>query len=173
MIYTHMTTAELMKHFRIRPELYSTFASWLVAHAREYELMVPGTENHARRRYDFRKVAEHYERRWHFGTADAVQAPAKPELSDREALHAEVVAARRERRKAAVALMRNARRHATHAMIADSHAELSEARCEKYLKLLGLEFVMQKAARWAFLGLTGAALIISIATTIITLCRHA
>ena len=164
MIFTHKTTAELMAHFRIRKELYHTFASWLVANAERYSLLVPGTEKQRHRRYNTALVAQHYERKWHFGTADAaprmVHAPAQ--RTERDVIHDEVVAARRERRKAAVALMRKARRHATHAMIADTHASISEARCEKYLKLLGLEFSMQRASRWAFLILTGLALVSSI-----------
>lgn len=164
MIFTHKTTSELMAHFRIRKELYNTFASWLVANAERYNLLVPGTENQRHRRYNTALVAQHYERKWHFGTADVAPQLAQPaaQESERDIIHAEVVKARRERRRAAVAMLREARRHATHAMIADTHASISEARCEKYLKQLGLEFIMQRASRWAFLILTGLALVSSI-----------
>lgn len=160
MIFTHKTIAELMAHFRIRKELYQTFCSWVCMNAEQLQLMAPGTEGQRPRRYNVAAIAQHYNRKWHFGTADA--APRLVSISDRDVVHAEVVAARRERRRAAVALMREARRHATHAMIADTHASISEARCEKYLKLLGLEFIMQRASRWAFLILTGLALVSSI-----------
>ena len=160
MIFTHKTIAELMAHFRIRKELYQTFCSWVCMNADRLQLMAPGTEGQRPRRYNVAAIAQHYNRKWHFGTADA--APRLVSISDRDVVHAEVVAARRERRKAAVALMRNARCHATHAMIADTHASLTEARCEKYLKMLGLEFIMQRASRWAFLILTGLALVSSI-----------
>ena len=152
-----------MAHFRIKKELYHTFASWLVANAERYSLLVPGTEKQRHRRYNTALVAQHYERKWHFGTADnaAKMAPAAAQKSEHDILHAEVVKARRERRRAAVVMLREARRHATHAMIADTHARISEARCEKYLKLLGLEFTMQRASRWAFLILTGLALVSS------------
>ena len=160
MIFTHKTIAELMAHFRIRKELYQTFCSWVCMNADSLQLIAPGTEGQRPRRYNAQLIAQHYNRKWHFGTADA--APRLVSISERDVVHAEVVAARRERRKAAVALMREARRHATHAMIADTHASISEARCEKYLKLLGLEFTMQRASRWAFLILTGLALVSSI-----------
>ena len=160
MIFTHKTIAELMAHFRIRKELYQTFCSWVCMNADRLQLIAPGTEGQRPRRYNAQLIAQHYNRKWHFGTAEA--APRLVSISERDVVHAEVVAARRERRKAAVALMREARRHATHAMIADTHASISEARCEKYLKMLGLEFIMQRASRWAFLILTGLALVSSI-----------
>lgn len=164
MIFTHKTIAELMAHFRIRKELYQTFCSWVCMNAEQLQLMAPGTEGQRPRRYNTETIARHYNRKWHFGTADIApqMTHAAAQESERDILHAEVVKARRERRRAAVAMLREARRHATHAMLADTHASISEARCEKYLKLLGLEFIMQRASRWAFLILTGLALVSSI-----------
>lgn len=163
MIYTHKTIAELMAHFRIRKELYGCFCGWVNQNAERLGLMVPGTENQRHRRYDWKKIEAAYDRKWHFGTADHAAPVAPAPESDLDTLRAEVKKARRERRKATVRLLREARRHAAHAMIADTHAELSEARCAKYLSLLGLEFQQQRFTRWAFLVLTGASLLISTA----------